>query len=112
MPGTTAEGLKNPKTEVLPIVQYLADRGKIYQIHMRNIRGGLYDFEEVYPDEGEMDFLQIMRILRDSQFAGSLCPDHMPRHPDDPKALHAYAFGYGYIKALIQVVNSEAGSKV
>ncbi len=110
--GTTAEGLKNPKTEVLPIVQYLADRGKIYQIHMRNIRGGLHDFEEVYPDEGEMDFLQIMRILRDSQFAGSLCPDHMPRHPDDPKALQAYAFGYGYIRALIHAVNSEASAKV
>ena len=25
---------------------------KASQIHMRNIRGGLYDFEEVYPDEG------------------------------------------------------------
>jgi hypothetical protein len=31
-----------------------------------------------------MDFLQIMRILRDTQFAGSICPDHMLRHPDDP----------------------------
>lgn len=39
--GTTAEGLRNPKTEVLPIVEYLGKRGKIHQIHMRNIRGGL-----------------------------------------------------------------------
>ena len=31
--GTTAEGLKNPATGVLPIVQYLGERGKIYQIH-------------------------------------------------------------------------------
>ena len=54
--GTTAEGLKKPGTEVLPIVEYLGKRGKIYQIHMRNIRGGLHGFEEVYPDEGEMDF--------------------------------------------------------
>ena len=105
--GTTGEGLKKPKTEILPIVQYLGDRGKIYQIHMRNIRGGLHDFEEVFPDEGDMDFLAIMRILRDTQFAGSLCPDHMPHHPDDPGGLQAFAFGYGYIKALIQAVNSE-----
>jgi D-mannonate dehydratase len=42
------------------IVHYLADRGKIHQVHMRNIRGGLNNFEEVYPDEGEMDFLKIM----------------------------------------------------
>jgi mannonate dehydratase len=105
--GTVGEGLKNPRTEILPIVQYLGDRGKIYQIHMRNIRGGLHDFAEVYPDEGDMDFLQIMRILRDTQFAGSICPDHMPRHPDDPGGLQAFAFGYGYMKALIETVNSE-----
>jgi mannonate dehydratase len=105
--GTTAEGLKNPSTEVLPIVQYLADRGKIHQIHMRNIRGGLNDFAEVYPDEGEMDFLKIMRILRDSDFSMSICPDHMPSHPDDPGKLQAFAYGTGYIKALIHAVTSE-----
>jgi mannonate dehydratase len=105
--GTTAEGLRNPNTEILPIVRYLGEREKIYQIHMRNIRGGLHNFEEVYPDEGEMDFFKVMRILRDVTFAGSICPDHMPRHPDDPGSLQSYAFGYGYIKALIQAVNSE-----
>jgi mannonate dehydratase len=105
--GTTAEGLKDPRREILPIVQYLGARKKIYQIHMRNIRGGLHNFAEVYPDEGEMDFFQVMRILRDTQFAGSIFPDHMPRHPDDPGGLQSYAFGYGYIGALIQAVNSE-----
>lgn len=108
--GTTAEGLKDPGTEILPIVQYLGDRRKVYQIHMRNIRGGLHSFEEVYPDEGEMDFFEVMRILRDVQFAGSICPDHMPRHPDDSGGLQSFAFGYGYLKALIQAVNSEVGS--
>lgn len=105
--GTTAEGLKNPAKEILPIVQYLGDKGKIYQIHMRNIKGGLNDFQEVFPDEGEMDFSQVMRILRDTQFAYSICADHMPSHPDDPGKLQAFAFGNGYIKALIQAVNSE-----
>jgi len=105
--GTTAEGLKNPSSEVLPIVQYLADKGKIHQVHMRNIRGGLNNFSEVYPDEGEMDFLKIMRILRDSQFSMSICPDHMPGHPDDPGKLQAFAFGYGYVRALIHAANSE-----
>jgi mannonate dehydratase len=105
--GTVGEGLKNPKTEVLPIVRYLGERGKIHQIHMRNIRGALHNFEEVYPDEGEMDFFEVMRILRDTQFAGSICPDHMPRHADDPGSLQSFAFGYGYIQALIQAVNAE-----
>jgi mannonate dehydratase len=54
-----------------------------------------------------MDFLKIMRVLRDSEFSLSICPDHMPSHPDDPGKLQAYAFGYGYINALIHAVNSE-----
>ena len=54
-----------------------------------------------------MDFLKIMRILRDTQFPGSIYPDHMPSHPDDPGGFQAFAFGYGYIKGLIQLVNSE-----
>ena len=105
--GTVAEGSKNPAVDVLPIVKYLGERGKIHQVHMRNIRGGLYNFAEVFPDEGEMDFLKIMRVLRDVQFSYSICPDHMPSHPDDPGKLQAYAFGYGYINALIHAVNSE-----
>ncbi len=105
--GTTAEGLPNPAAGILPIVQYLGERGKIHQVHMRNIRGGLNHFAEVFPDEGEMDFLKIMRILRDTRFAWSICPDHMPGHPDDPGKLQAYAFGYGYINALIHAVNSD-----
>lgn len=108
--GTTAEGLKKPRTEILPIVQYLAGRGKIQQIHMRNIRGGLGRFEEVFPDEGELDFFRILRILRDTQFAGALCPDHMPHHAADPGSLQSFAFGYGYIQAMIQAVNSEVGA--
>jgi len=105
--GTVAEGLRNPSREVLPIVEHLGKRGKIHQIHMRNIRGGLHDFWEVFPDEGEMDFLEIIRMLRDLQFSGAFCPDHMPSHRDDPGKLQAFAFGSGYIKALIHAVNSE-----
>jgi mannonate dehydratase len=105
--GTVAEGLKDPRREILPIVRYLGERKKIHQVHMRNIRGGLHDFAEVYPDEGDMDLFQIMRILRDTQFAGSILPDHIPHHGDDPKGLQSHAFGFGYIAALIQAVNSE-----
>jgi hypothetical protein len=45
--------------------------------------------------------------LDEGQFSGSIWPDHMPRHPGDPGGFQAFAFGYGYIKALIQLANSE-----
>ncbi|MBK9167326.1 MAG: mannonate dehydratase [Bryobacterales bacterium] len=105
--GTIAEGLERPAAGVAPIVQYLGERGKIHQVHMRNIKGKLHDFQEVYPDEGVMNFFGITRILRDTGFSLSICPDHLPHHPDDPEGTEAFAYGYGYIQALIQGVNAE-----
>ncbi len=105
--GTVMEGLKNPKTELLPIVKYFAEKGKIYQIHMRNIKGGLGNFEEVYIDEGEANFIEVIRILRDADYSWSICPDHCPTHPDDPGGLQAFAQAYGYIKGLIDAANAE-----
>jgi len=46
-------------------------------------------------------------IFRDTGYEGSFLPDHMPSSPGDPGKLQAYAFGYGYIHALINSVNSE-----
>jgi len=51
---------------------------------MKAIRGGLDDYCEGLPDEGAVDFVKVIRILRDAGFSGSICPDHMPKHPDDP----------------------------
>jgi hypothetical protein len=48
--------------QIPPLVHYLAERGKIHQIHMRAIKGGLNHFAEVYPDEGVLDLFKIMRV--------------------------------------------------
>jgi mannonate dehydratase len=34
-----------------------------------------------------------------------MMPDHVPQHPDDPGGYQAFAFAYGYIRALIQAVD-------
>src|SRR5690606_40235334 len=105
--GTVMEGLKNPKEEVLPVVKYFAEKGKIHQIHMRNIRGGLGNFQEVYIDEGEADFIEVIRILRDTDYSWSICPDHEPTHPDDPRRAMGFAHAFGYIQTLIDAANAE-----
>jgi len=102
--GTTAEMLSNPAEEILPIIRYLGERKKIFNIHFRNIRGRRDDFVEVYPDEGDMDMLELALALHDVDYEYMVMPDHMPRHPDDPRGRQAFAFGYGYIKGLLQAV--------
>lgn len=106
--GSVAEGLMDPKTEILPIIKWVGGRKQIFNIHLRNIKGGWNNFMEVYPDNGDMDFVKVIRALRDVGYSGMVMPDHIPRHEDPASGLEGHAFAFGYIKALIQAVGSEA----
>jgi mannonate dehydratase len=102
--GSTAEMLQDPRREIHDVIRHFGARGAIFNIHFRNIRGRRDSFQEVFPDEGDMDMLAVMRTLREVGYPHMVMPDHMPRHDDDPRQDQAFAFGYGYIKALIQAV--------
>ena len=104
--GTTAEMLQKPATEIHDVIRYFGQRGKIFNIHFRNIRGRRDDFQEVFPDEGDMNMVEVMRTLKQVGYQYMVMPDHMPHHDDDPRQDQAFAFGYGYIKALIQAVEA------
>lgn len=105
--GSVAEGLKDPKTEILTIIKWIGERNKIFNIHLRNIKGGWDNFQEVYPDNGDMDFFKVMKVLRDVNYSYMVMPDHVPHHPNPASSSQAFAFAYGYIKALIQAVSGE-----
>jgi mannonate dehydratase len=102
--GTTAEMLQDPNREIHDVIRYFGERGKIFNIHFRNIRGRRDDFQETFPDEGDMDMAAVMRTLKQVGYEHMVMPDHLPRHDDDPRGDQAFAFGYGYIKALLQSV--------
>ena len=106
--GSVAEMLQQPAAEIHDVIRYFGTRGAIFNIHFRNIRGRRDAFQEVFPDEGDMDMMAVIRTLKQSGYSGMLMPDHMPTHPDDPGQHQAFAFGYGYIRGLIQAVDSEA----
>ena len=105
--GSTAEGLKDPKTEIIPIINWLGERNQIFNIHLRNIVGGWNNFMEVYPDNGDMDFLEIIRALKEAEYDGMIMPDHIPFHEDPASSLQGHAYAFGYNKALLQVVEKE-----
>lgn len=106
--GTVGEGLVHPRTEILPIIKWVGERNQIFNIHFRNIIGGWDNFQEVYLDNGDMDMYQIIKALRDVDYPYMVMPDHVPHHQDPQSGNQAFAFSYGYIKALIQAVSSEA----
>jgi len=102
--GTTAEMLRYPNREIHDVIRYFGERRKIFNIHFRNIRGRRDEFQETFPDEGDMDMVAVMRSLKQVGYSFMVMPDHLPQHADDPQGDQAFAFGYGYIKALLQAV--------
>jgi mannonate dehydratase len=105
--GTISEMCSSPE-EVYDAIRYFGSRKRIFFVHFRNIRGTPTKFDEVYPDEGQIDFCKAIRIYKEVGYDGLLVPDHVPEAPDDPGGFRAHAFSLGYIKALIAMVESEA----
>ena len=106
--GTVSENLENPSVEIFDVIRWFGTRKKIFNVHFRNIRGHRNDFEEVFPDEGDIDFVKAIRVYKEIGYPYMLMPDHVPIAANDPGSLQSFAFCYGYIRALIQSVNHEA----
>ena len=79
-------------------------KGKIFMLHMRNVRGSLATasgFEETLLDDGDLNMARILRELRNVGFSGYINPDHIPHLPGDNETLDVgWAYSIGYLKAL------------
>ena len=65
------------------------------------------NFEQFYPDEGDIDVFKVVEVLKDVGCSGMVMPDRVPTQPDDRDQLQGLAFALGYIKALIQAATNE-----
>ena len=55
------------------------ERGKLFTIHFRNVRGVIPRFEEVFQDEGDYNAADQMRTLHEVGFDGFVMPRPLPR---------------------------------
>jgi mannonate dehydratase len=109
--GTVAEMLRDPKNEVPEIIRYFGERQKIFMVHFRNIRGGYLNFEEVFPDEGDVDMYRCIKLYRELGYRGMVLPDHVPHSAvDTPWGHRQRSFCLGYTRALIQAAEAEASA--
>lgn len=105
--GCMAESVEDPRTEVPEIIRYFGSRKKIFLCHFRNIVGGRNKFQEVWPDEGAMNMHRNMQALKEVGYEHMVVPDHAPGHKDPESGRQAFAYEFGYIKAMIQAVMDE-----
>jgi mannonate dehydratase len=101
--GTFSEMLENPKRDIYDVVRWFGDRKKIHLVDFRNIRGNHQSFVETFPDEGDIDLLRVMQVLKETGYDGMVVPDHQPVNPDGLEQVNA--FQYGYIRGLMQAID-------
>ncbi len=105
--GTVAEMLKEPGKEIFEVIRYFGRKNKIFNVHFRNIKGGFLNFQETFIDDGDVDMLAALRVYKEVGYAGMIMPDHVPGIEGDAGGERAFAFAFGYIQALLRVVNGE-----
>ncbi len=106
--GSVCEMLKEPGKEIFDVIRWFGSRDKIFNVHFRNIKGGFLNFQETFPDDGDVDMLQALRVYKEVGYDGMIMPDHAPQIDGDAGGAQAFAFAFGYIQGLIQAVNGEA----
>jgi mannonate dehydratase len=52
--------------------------------------------------------IRCMRVYKEVGYDGMIMPDHAPQIEGDERRAQAFAFAFGYIQALIQMVGGEA----
>jgi mannonate dehydratase len=100
--GAVAQTMTDPAVQIYDVVRDFGQRGKIVNVHFRNIRGRRDDFQETYPDEGDLEMPRLMRLLIETGYSGMVMPDHTPMHAEDHGQRQAFAYAYGYIRGLLQ----------
>jgi mannonate dehydratase len=106
--GTVSEMLEKPGEQIFDVIRWFGSRGKIFNVHFRNIRGGFLKFQETLPDDGDVDMPRALRAYREAGYDGMIMPDHVPVIAGDTGAQKAFAFCFGYIQALLQQLRAEA----
>ena len=104
--GTVSENLYHPNEEIGDVIRYFGSRKKIFNVHFRNIRGHRDDFvAEMFPDEGDVDFVKALKVYREVGYEDLLMPDHAPKvvgADAEWGTNENFAFEFGYIRGLIQ----------
>jgi mannonate dehydratase len=102
--GTIAEMTEG---NIYEATEQYSKQNKIAYVHFRNVKGKVPDYREVFIDEGDIDMLRILKILKRNNFKGVLIPDHTPQMSCKGSWYAGMAYAMGYMKASMDALEKE-----
>ena len=93
---------------VYEAIDKYSGQGNIAYVHLRNVRGKVPKYHEVFLDEGDVDIVRALRIYRKNQYDGVIIADHTPQLECAASWHAGMAFAMGYIKGILGTLEAES----
>jgi len=90
--------------QIYEAVESYSRQQKIAYIHFRNVHGHVPHYRETFVDEGDIDLLRVLRILKQNGFQGVLIPDHAPAMTCAAPWHAGMAYACGWMQAALQTL--------
>jgi mannonate dehydratase len=102
--GTLAEMTED---DVYEAVDQYSKQGKIAYIHLRNVVGKVPYYRETFIDEGDVDMIRILSILKRNNFEGVILPDHTPQMSCSAPWHAGMAHTIGFMEAALAMLGRQ-----
>jgi mannonate dehydratase len=102
--GTLAEMTEG---DIYETVEKYSRQKKLAYVHLRNVRDKVPFYRETFIDDGDVDVLRVLRILKKNNFNGVIIPDHAPQMSCAAPWHAGMAYALGYLRAGLKIIENE-----
>ncbi|MGA2177408.1 MAG: mannonate dehydratase [Verrucomicrobiota bacterium] len=103
--GTVAEMTDG---DIYDAVETYSHQQKLGYLHLRNVHGKAPTYKETFIDDGDVDIVRVLRILKKNNYQGVLVPDHAPQISCAAPWHAGMAYALGFMRAALKCLESEA----
>jgi mannonate dehydratase len=96
-----------PDGDLYELLDKHAAAGNIGYIHFRNVVGKVPHYREAFVDEGDIDMVKALQILKKNNYNGVIIPDHTPEMTCNAPWHAGKAFALGYMRGILQAIQQQ-----
>jgi mannonate dehydratase len=90
--------------DIYSAVDQYSRQKRLAYVHFRNVTGKVPYYRETFVDDGAIDMVRVLEILRENGFDGVLIPDHTPQMTCDAPWHAGMAYALGYMRGALQAL--------
>jgi mannonate dehydratase len=91
--------------DIYDTVDKYSHQARLAYVHFRNVHGKVPYYKETFVDDGDIDMLRVLKILKTNNYDGVLIPDHTPQMTCGAPWHAGMAYAMGYMRAALQALD-------